>query len=149
MILSTHRGFDYSRVLKHPLFILACVVAICLFMSHSAWASDAGSGGGGAGLPWEEPIAKLRKSISGPVAFAVSLLGLIATGCTLIWGGEIGEFARKMVYVVLVIALIVFANTLLTGTMFSGAVLPADASDAEWVKFVVRCFLPSTSLLIP
>ncbi|HAN9741188.1 TPA: conjugal transfer protein TrbC, partial [Escherichia coli] len=84
--------------------------------------------GGGAGLPWEGPIAKLVQSISGPVAFGIALLGIIACGATLIWGGEISEFTRRIIYVILVVCIIVFAKNLLTGTMFSGAVIPANAT---------------------
>lgn len=91
--------------------------------AHAANATE----GGGAGLPWESPIQMLVQSISGPVAFGIALLGIIACGATLIWGGEISEFTRRIIYVILVVCIIVFAKNLLTGTMFSGAVLPADA----------------------
>lgn len=102
------------------LLVLACL----LFLSvEPLYAADT-TGGGGAGLPWEDPIDKIKRSISGPVAFAISLLGIIAAGGTLIWGGEVSEFTRRIIYLVLVICLIVFANTLLTGTLFSGAVIP-------------------------
>lgn len=67
------------------------------------------------GLPWESPLDTLRNSISGPVAFTISIIAIIASGATLIWGGEISEFARKMIMVVLVIALIVAANAVLSG----------------------------------
>lgn len=89
-------------------------------------AADA-TAGGGAGLPWEGPLAKLRQSISGPVAFAIALLGIIACGATLIWGGEVSEFVRRIIYVVMVVCVIVFANSLLTGALFAGAVIPHDA----------------------
>jgi hypothetical protein len=56
------------------------------------------------------------------------LLGIIASGATLIWGGEVSEFSRRIIYVVLVICIIVFANTMLTGALFSGAMIPADAT---------------------
>jgi type IV secretion system protein VirB2 len=96
-----------------------------MFASNFAFAADT-TGGGGAGLPWEGPMDKLRQSISGPVAFIIALLGVIACGATLIWGGEISEFTRRIIYIVLVICLIVFANTLLTGALFSGATIPAN-----------------------
>ncbi|MVD51961.1 conjugal transfer protein TrbC, partial [Proteus mirabilis] len=74
------------------------------------------------------PLTKLKQSISGPVAFVIALLGIIACGATLIWGGEVSEFTRRIIYVVLVVCIIVFANTLLTGALFSGAVVPHDAA---------------------
>ncbi len=115
---------DLRRILRSPAFWTLCVITL-LVLSGTAHAADT-TGGGGAGLPWEGPLDKLRQSISGPVAFVVALLGIIATGATLIWGGEVSEFTRRIIYVVLVISMIVFANTMLTGALFSGALAPQD-----------------------
>lgn len=73
-------------VLSSPVFWLL-VVTLVLFLSdiNLAHAADA-TEGGGAGLPWEGPLIKLKRSISGPVAFVIALLGIIACGATLIWG---------------------------------------------------------------
>ncbi|WP_407965843.1 TrbC/VirB2 family protein [Bartonella sp. C271] len=107
------------------LFTMGVVILLFFLLGDIAYASDA-TAGGGAALPWEKPLETLRKSVSGPVAFAVSLLGLVAGGIALIFGGEISEFVKRIIYLVLVISVIVFANTLLTGVLFSGAVVPAN-----------------------
>ncbi|WP_347889097.1 TrbC/VirB2 family protein (plasmid) [Nitrosomonas europaea] len=108
-------------------FLVLGVFTVTYFLlsSNLAFAADT-TGGGGAGLPWEGPLDKLRRSFSGPVAFVIALLGIIACGSTLIWGGDISEFTRRIIYVVLVVCLIVFANTLLTGALFSGATIPTN-----------------------
>lgn len=126
--LTTSPLFLYlHNLFKSPSFWLVVVIFALFFgVIDSAYAADA-TAGGGAGLPWEGPIQKISRSFSGPVAFGVALLGIIACGATLIWGGEVSEFIRRIIYVVLVVCVIVFANTLLTGTLFSGAVVPADA----------------------
>ncbi|MGN1287751.1 MAG: TrbC/VirB2 family protein [Bradyrhizobium sp.] len=112
------------RLADSPWFWLALLAAaIVICTGDAAQASDAG-GGGAAGLPWEGPLDKIKRSMSGPVAFVIALLGIIACGATLIWGGEVSEFARRIVYVVLVISIIVFANSMLTGVLFSGATVP-------------------------
>lgn len=114
-----------SRGRCNAAFWLLCALILLVLLAAPAHAADASSASGGAGLPWEGPLDKLRQSISGPVAFVIALLGIIACGATLIWGGEISEFTRRIIYVVLVVCVIVFANTLLTGAMFSGAMVPA------------------------
>ncbi|MCW8200290.1 conjugal transfer protein TrbC [Verminephrobacter aporrectodeae subsp. tuberculatae] len=111
-----------------PYFWLA-VLALLLLLGtidpvHAVTATE--NSGGGQGLPWEAPLAKLRQSISGPVAFTIALLGIIACGASLIWGGEISDFVRRIVYVVLVVCLIVFANAMLSSA-FTGATVPASA----------------------
>lgn len=42
----------------------------------------------GAGLPWENGLQTLQRSITGPVAMVISLLGIVVTGAMLIWGGK-------------------------------------------------------------
>lgn len=114
-------------VLTSPYFWLGLAVIVVFFaVMESAHAAEA-TAGGGQGLPWESPLEKIRKSFSGPVAFTFALVGIIVCGATLIWGGEVSEFARRLVYLVLVICLIVFANNLLTGVLFSGAMVPHNA----------------------
>jgi len=112
-----------TPLLRNPLLWVALALVVCVFASDPALA--AGQGGSPQGLPWEGPLEMLKNSISGPVAFVIALLGIIACGATLIWGGEISEFTRRIIYVVLVICLIVFANGML-GTLFKtqGAVIP-------------------------
>ena len=83
----------------------------------------ASSGGGGGGLPWETPLQTLSNSIKGPVAYAVSLMGIVAAGAMLIWGGEINEFVRRIIMLILVISLIVFASNILTTLFNSGATI--------------------------
>ena len=58
------------------------------------------------------------------MALAISLIGIVVTGAMLIFGGEINEFARRVIMLVLVVALLVQANSLLTNLFTSGAVLP-------------------------
>ncbi|MCA0373623.1 MAG: TrbC/VirB2 family protein [Proteobacteria bacterium] len=64
-------------------------------------------------LPWESPLQQVRQSISGPVATGISVIAIVAAGATLIWGGEISGFARTMVFIVLVVAVIVGANSII------------------------------------
>jgi len=105
-------------------FALYILSMITLFVfANDVFASNA-TPGVGVGLPWEGPLDKIGNSISGPYAFVASLIGLIAAGSMLIWGGEIGAFLKTLVYLVLVISIIVFARNLLTGVLFTGAVVP-------------------------
>lgn len=118
-------SFDARGLLRSPALWLGCAMAFCFLIGiNPAHAADGASGGGGGGLPWEGPIDRIVQSISGPVAFGVSMLGIIGCGFTLIWGGEVSEFLRRLMYLVLVVCLIVFARNLLTGTLFSGAMVP-------------------------
>ena len=67
-----------------------------------------------AGMPWEKPMDKIKASLTGPIAMAISLLGVVVAGVALIFGGEMGDFTRRVIMLVFVIALILSASAFLT-----------------------------------
>ena len=111
---------NVTRIAARRLVAASACVAVLL-----APAAAHAGGAGGGGLAWESPLQLVANSITGPVAGAVSLLGITVAGGMLIWGGELNEFVRRIVMVVLVIALIVGAASLLSALFGVGAVLPA------------------------
>jgi type IV secretion system protein VirB2 len=78
--------------------------------SQAAWA-----GGTGGGLPWETPLSLVATSLTGPVALSVSLIALMVAGGTLVFGGELSEFARRSCVAVLAIAFLVLGAGFMTG----------------------------------
>jgi type IV secretory pathway VirB2 component (pilin) len=75
----------------------------------------------GGGLPYEGWLTKLRTSVTGPVAFALSIIGLVVAGGVLIFGGELNAFFRTLIFLVLVMALIIGANNMMTTFFGQGA----------------------------
>ena len=107
----------------------AAVLVLCLLVLYlqPAWAADTGAG---TALPYESWLSDFQKSLTGPVAFAISLIGIVVSGITLILGGgEIRGFARTMVYIVLVMTLLIGANSLMSN-FFNGAAIPMPENEA-------------------
>ena len=109
---------------KYNSGILAALIPTALFavlilLPDQALATSTSSGG----LPWESPLQTVSNSLTGPVAYAVSLIGVVITGAMLIFGGEINEFARRIIMLVLVIALLVSATSILSTLFSTGAVV--------------------------
>jgi type IV secretion system protein VirB2 len=111
-----HGVFEFSEDInfttKNVFYLMWIALLLMLFLGPlSAFASQAG-----AGLPWEGPLANFRSSITGPVAYSISLIAIVVAGGVLIFqGGELGGFARTMISLILVIAIVVGAqNTLST-----------------------------------
>jgi type IV secretion system protein VirB2 len=100
------------------IWVLLLAGALCLMPALAHAAST-----GGSGLEWETPLQKIRDSVTGPVAYAISLLGIVVTGAILVFGGEINEFVRRLIMLVLVISLMVFAADLLNTLFNKGAVI--------------------------
>jgi len=72
------------------------------------------------GLPWESPLAKIKDSLLGPVGMGIALIGVVVAGSTLLFGGEIGDFARKGINAALAISFILGASSFIT-TLFGNS----------------------------
>jgi len=57
------------------------------------------------------------------VAFTISLLAMVACGAALVFGGEVNEFIRPLIMVVLVAAFLVGVTNLASSLGISGAIV--------------------------
>lgn len=88
------------------------LLALLLSVTRTAFAA-----GGGGGLPWETPLNRIALSLTGPVALSISLIALMVAGGTLVFGGELSEFARRSCVAALAIAFLVLGAGFMT-TLF-------------------------------
>ena len=88
---------------------------------------NASTGAGGA-LPYEPWLVQLQNSVTGPVAFALSLIGIVVAGGVLIFGGDINGFFRTLIFIVLVMALLVGAQNIMSTLFGKGAVITPPVS---------------------
>jgi type IV secretion system protein VirB2 len=65
-------------------------------------------------LPWETPMRTIATSLTGPVAYAIGLIGIAIAGGTMLWGGELTEFGRRASMIGLVVSVLVFAAPMLS-----------------------------------
>src|SRR5260370_42233679 len=94
----------------------------------AAVAAHAATGGGG--LPWATPLQTLSNSLSGPVAYTLSLIGLVVSGGVLIFmGGELNHFARVVVRGGLVISFIIAGKN--TMSTFGGGGGPENGANKQ------------------
>ncbi len=115
-------------IAKRPLNVaLLTVLLAALMVSFEAHAAT----GGGGGLPYETWLNSLRNSVTGPVAFAVSIIGIVVAGGVLIFGGELNAFFRTLIFIVLVMALTVGAQNMMSSLFGSGAEI-ASKDGAPW-----------------
>ena len=110
---------NHNTYLFYALLILM-FLGLLLFANNTL----AAVGAGGA-LPYESWLVNLRNSVTGPVAFTLSIVGIVVAGGILIFGGELNAFFRTLIFIVLVMALLVGANNIMTN-LFQGAVIPVD-----------------------
>ena len=81
------------------------------------------STGTGGSLPYESWLTSLQDSVTGPVAFALSIIGIVVAGGVLIFGGELNAFFRSLIFIVLVMALLIGAKNMMSTFFGQGAVI--------------------------
>jgi type IV secretion system protein VirB2 len=111
---------------------LVTLVSLCAVVG-SAFAADTSSS---AVLPYENWLKTIQKSLTGPVAFSISIIGIISCGVTLIFsGGEINRFMKSVIYLVFVMTLLVGAHSFMS-SVFNGATIAFRESDERVVEKV-------------
>ena len=92
-------------------------MVFALLLIEPAFASTTGGGN----LPWESPLQQIQQSITGPVAGFIALAAVAVAGGMLIFGGELNDFARRLMYVVLVAGFLLGATQIVALFGASGA----------------------------
>lgn len=95
--------------------LAATAAMLCVAAATPALASS------GGGLPWEGPLQQIQESITGPVAGFIALAAVAVAGGMLIFGGELNDFARRLMYVVLVAGILLGATQIVGLFGASGA----------------------------
>jgi len=92
-----------------------------------------------AGMPWDDGLATVKGAMTGGVATTISLLGIIGAGAGLIFGGsEMGQFMKSMLSVVLVVAIIIGANSVIEVASGSAGSM-TGATIAQTRSFLNQC----------
>ena len=101
-----------------PVLGLLALAAAAVILPGAVEASSSGGG-----LPWEGPLQRVVDSITGPVAFGISVLAVVGCGVGLAMGGDMNEFLRRFMMLTIVVAVIVFAVNIMSSVFGVGAVI--------------------------
>lgn len=111
---------------------LGCFILLALILMVPDVMASEGTGGS---LPYETWLTNLRNSVTGPVAFTLSFVGIVVAGGVLIFGGELNAFFRTLIFIVLVMGLLVGAQNLMSTFFGRGAEIAATRNVASclWI----------------
>ena len=104
--------------MKHPLnrFKTFFLFAVC-YLPCSAFAAETGSNS------WEIILSKISHSLTGPVAYAISIMAIFLCGLTMAFA-DLSGGAKQFVQVGCGLSIAIFASQILTGFFgFSGALI--------------------------
>lgn len=72
------------------------------------------SGTASAQLPWESPLTTLQTSLTGPVAKSIGVIALAVAGGMLAFGGELSDFTKRILMVVLALSVMLLASNFMS-----------------------------------
>jgi type IV secretory pathway VirB2 component (pilin) len=104
---------------------LAVLLIVFALLPQHAQAAE----GAGGALPYEGWLTALRTSVTGPVAFALAIIGIVIAGGVLIFGGDLNGFFRTLMFIVLVMAFLVGAQNMMANFFGRGAEITAVGND--------------------
>jgi type IV secretion system protein VirB2 len=107
---------------------LLIVMSLVFLLPEQAFAT-----GTAGGLPYESWLTNLQNSVTGPVAFALSIIGIVVAGGVLIFGGDLNGFFRTLIFLVLVMALLIAANNIMTSFFGAGAEVALNDTQPQTV----------------
>ena len=111
----------FTSLYDHRTAIFAAIFVLAVFaLPFSAQANDVSADDS---VPWEGSLKGLVEVISGPTALYISMIGLFFAGGILIFGGELGNFTRMIMMVVLVGSTLTGISNLVLKFVNSGCVL--------------------------
>lgn len=79
------------------------------------------SQGSGGGLPYEPFLDRLRASVTGPVAYILSLVGILVGFGGLLFGSDLNGIFRVLLMLILLISVLVGAQNMMSGFFGVGA----------------------------
>jgi len=97
------------------------LIGLLLLLTHPSFASSTSGGG----LPYETYLTKISNSVTGPVAFTVSIIALVGAGSALIFGGDMNGFLRTLIFLVLVLSFVIAAKNTMSAITGKGAQITA------------------------
>jgi type IV secretion system protein VirB2 len=107
----------FGSAARDVYFKAGIAIGVVLQAAPAAFAQGSGS------LPWDAPIQTLTSDLTGPVATGISVVAFLAAGAALVFGEELGGIAKKALYVVMGVAMIVFGHTFMSDLGIVGAMV--------------------------
>ncbi len=97
-------------------------VAVSAALATTAGNGGVTNGGGATTLPWEGALSSLATALTGNTAKIISIIAIFIAGIALIFGEDLGQFAKRLLMIVIAVAFLVgagsFVSNFVGGSLF-------------------------------
>jgi type IV secretion system protein VirB2 len=91
--------------------VAAPVFVVVAASAAMATVTAAPGGGGAAVLPWEGILSTLANALTGTTAKIICIIAIFVAGIALIFGEDLGQFAKRLLMIVIASAFLVGAGS--------------------------------------
>jgi type IV secretion system protein VirB2 len=109
------------KVKKSAAALFSLLVPAYVMEAADRALASANSSGTGQ-LPWEGPLSTLAAELTGPTAGTIAIIAIFVAGLALVFGEDLGKFARTLLMIVIAVAFLVGAAKFV-GPLTGGLVL--------------------------
>ncbi len=95
---------------RRTLATAAAFAPVLVFFAMSA-AFAAGANGTTQALPWESALSNLSGALTGTTAKIICIIAIFIAGVALIFGEDLGQFAKRLLMIVIAAAFLVGAGS--------------------------------------
>ncbi len=85
-----------------------------MVMILGAMLTQANAGTISGNMPWDSALQTIIKQLTGPVALAIAIGAFFVAGAILVFGEDMSAFVRRLLMVVIAVALLVGGSAFLT-----------------------------------
>ena len=96
------------------------LVAMTAASATTVVTAPGGAGGAAAALPWESVLANLANALTGNTAKVICIIAIFVAGVALIFGEDLGHFARRLLMITIAAAFLIGAGSFVS-TFIGGA----------------------------
>lgn len=97
-----------SRAGRRALMDAATLMVLGAVFTQASASSISGN------MPWDSALQTIITQLTGPVALAIAIGAFFVAGAILVFGEDMSAFVRRLLMVVLAVALLVGGSTFLT-----------------------------------
>jgi len=144
-MFSFNLGSFFNSSYQQKQWINLCVTSLfVLLIIGLLFCPDFAHASKGSGMPYEDGLTKIKESLTGPYALIVSIAAVIGAFVGLIFGGDLNGFIKTLLFIVIGVAVIVNAASLISLLGSTGAMIAASDVISEPIS-VLNTYTPLIS----
>jgi type IV secretory pathway VirB2 component (pilin) len=99
------------QLLSRVALIAPAFLVVAMAAASATTTNGFSEGGSSFSLPWESALGSLAQALTGTTAKVIAVIAIFIAGVALVMGEDLGQFARRLLMIVIAVAFLVGAGS--------------------------------------